>query len=203
MPNPLLVIPPLAVVFILLNVIRIPAYASLYCGAVILLVMFYKRYGGAKGIFNALNEAAKGSTSVISTSAIVGFASVVAAVPGYALIQSVLTKASSGNPYLYGAIAVAVIAGVSGSATGGIKFVLAEFSEKLLAMGANPASLSRVMTMAALTFDSLPHNSATVLTLNYCGVTHKEGYKHVCFTTVIATTISAIMGIILASMGIC
>lgn len=203
MPNPLLVIPPLAVVFILLNVIRIPAYAALYCGAVILLVMFFKRYGGIKGIFNALNDAAKGSMSVISTSAIVGFASVVAIVPGYALIQSVLTKASSGNPYLYGAIAVAVIAGVSGSATGGIKFVLAEFSEKLLAMGANPSSLSRVMTMASLTFDSLPHNSAIVLTLNYCGVTHKEGYKHVCFTTVIATLISSAMGIVLASMGVC
>jgi len=80
---------------------------------------------------------------------------------------------------------------------------LAEMTRLGMAMGANPASLSRVMTMAALTFDSLPHNSATVLTLNYCGVTHKEGYKHVCFTTVIATTISAIMGIILASMGIC
>lgn len=203
MPNPLMVIPPLAVVFILLNVVRLPAYAALYCGAVVLLVMFFSRYGGIKGIFEALNDAAKGSTSVVSTSAIVGFASVVAVVPGYELIQTVLTKASSGNPYLYAAIAVAVIAGVSGSATGGIKFVLAEFSDKLLAMGANPSSLSRVMTMASLTFDSLPHNSAIVLTLNYCGVTHKEGYKHVFFTTVLATLVSAAMGIVLASMGIC
>ena len=48
----------------------------------------------------------------------------------------------------------------------------------------------------------MPHNSAIVLTLNACNVTHKEGYKHLAVTTVLNTTIAAIIAIIFAMIGI-
>lgn len=202
LPNPLLVILPLGVTLGALNIFKVPAYASLYLGAIVCMIMFYKRLGGIQGEIDTLNKAAKASMSVMSTCAIIGFSAIVTAVPGYNLLLGGLEKASFGNPYIFAFICVAVIAAVSGSATGGVKFVLQSFSEKLLAMGGNPASLVRVIVASSLTFDSLPHNSAVVLTLNACNVSHKDGYKHVAVTTVVNTVLATIIAIVFAMIGI-
>ena len=166
------------------------------------MVMFWKRLGGAKAVIAVLNKAAKSSQSVIATCAIIGFSSIVTAVPGYNLLLSGLEKASGGNPYIFAFVAVAAIAAVTGSATGGVKFVLNSFSQKLLDMGGNPASLCRVICASSLTFDSLPHNSAVVLTLEACNVSHKEGYKHLFVTTVLNTTIATVIAILFSMVGI-
>ena len=79
---------------------------------------------------------------------------------------------------------------------------MANFTDKLLAMGGNPYALTRLTSIASLTFDSLPHNSAIVLTLQYCGVSHKDGYKHLFFCTVVTTTAATIVNIIMAHLGI-
>ncbi len=202
LPHPLLVIFPLGVVLVALNLFQIPAYASLYLGAVVAMVLFFRRLGGLDGVTQTLNKAAKSSMSVMSTCAIIGFSSIVTAVPGYNLLLSGLEKISGGNPYIFAFICVAVIAAVSGSATGGVKFVLQSFSDRLLAMGGNPASLCRVICASSLTFDSLPHNSAVVLTLNACNVSHKEGYRHVAVTTVLNTTIVTAIAVLFAMIGI-
>jgi H+/gluconate symporter-like permease len=202
LPHPLLVVLPIGVVLVALNAFKVPAYASLYLGAVVAMVLFFRRLGGLNGVTATLNKAAKNSMSVIATCAIIGFSSIVTAVPGYNLLLAGLEKVSGGNPYLFAFICVAAIAAVSGSATGGVKFVLQSFSDKLLAMGGNPASLCRVICASSLTFDSLPHNSAVVLTLNACNVSHKEGYKHVAVTTVLNTTIATAIAIVFAMIGI-
>ncbi len=202
LPHPALVIPPIAVVLIALNVFRVPGYASLYLGAIVAMIMFWKRLGGGKAVVQTLNKAAKSSQSVIATCAIIGFSSIVTSVPGYNLLLGGLEKVSGGNPYIFAFVAVAAIAAVSGSATGGVKFVLNSFAEKLVAMGGNPANLTRVICASSLTFDSLPHNSAVVLTLDACHVSHKEGYKHLFFTTVVNTTIATVIAIIFAMIGI-
>lgn len=202
LPHPLLAVVPIGVVLTALNVFSVPAYASLYLGGLAAIVLFYHRLGGLKGVTATLNQAAKSSMSVLATCAIIGFSSIVAAVPGYELLLGGLERLSGGNPYIFAFICVAVIAGVSGSATGGVKFVLDSFGEKLLAMGGDPSSLVRVISASARTFDSLPHNSAIVLTLNACNVTHREGYKHLAVTTVLNTTIATIIAIVFAMIGI-
>ena len=202
LPQPVLILPPIAAVLIALNVFKIPGYASLYIGAVVAMVMFWKRLGGFQAIVKVLNKAAKSSQSVIATCAIIGFSSIVTAVPGYNLLLTGLEKVSGGNPYVFAFVAVAAIAAVSGSATGGVKFVLNTFSQKLLDMGGNPASLCRVICASSLTFDSLPHNSAVVLTLEACNVSHKEGYKHLFVTTVVNTTLATVITILFGMIGI-
>ena len=202
LPHPLLILPPIAAVLIALNVFKIPGYASLYIGAIVSMIMFWKQLGGAKAVIAVLNKAAKSSQSVIATCAIIGFSGIVTAVPGYNLLLSGLEKASGGNPYIFAFVAVAAIAAVSGSATGGVKFVLNSFSQKLLDMGGDPASLCRVICASSLTFDSLPHNSAVVLTLEACNVSHKEGYKHLFVTTVLNTTIATAIAILFSMLGI-
>ncbi|MCD8083642.1 MAG: hypothetical protein LUE86_09105, partial [Clostridiales bacterium] len=101
LPNPLLVILPLGVVLVALNLFQIPAYASLYLGAVVAMILFFRRLGGLDGVTQTLNKAAKSSMSVMSTCAIIGFSSIVTAVPGYNLLLGGLEKISGGNPYLF------------------------------------------------------------------------------------------------------
>lgn len=97
--------------------------------------MFWKRYEGFHKIVNTMAEGAKNSQSVIQTAAICGLASVVGAVPGYNLLLGLLEKASFGSPYIMLFVCIAVIAGFTGSATGGLAFVLDNFTDKLVAMG--------------------------------------------------------------------
>ena len=77
----------MGVTLVMLNGLRITAYLCLYCGAMVSMVLFWKRLGGLKGALATLNKAAKGSMSVIGTAAIVGFGTIVTAVPGYQLVQ--------------------------------------------------------------------------------------------------------------------
>jgi len=202
LPHPALVIPPIGTVLVALNIFKIPGYASLYLGSCVAMIMFWKRLGGGKAVVQTLNKAAKSSQSVIATCAIIGFSSIVTSVPGYNLLLAGLEKVSGGNPYIFAFVAVAAIAAVSGSATGGVKFVLNSFADKLVEMGGNPVNLTRVICASSLTFDSMPHNSAVVLTLDACHVSHKEGYKHLFVTTVINTTIATVIAIILAMIGV-
>ena len=58
------------------------------------------------------------------------------------------------------------------------------------------------MTFSSLSFDSLPHNSAIVLVLNYCGVSHKEGYRYLGVTTVVFPLLVSIVGVILGTLGV-
>lgn len=199
MPNPWIALIPFGLVFVLLNGFGWPAWGALLAGAVSLLVIFWTKYPDKKKI---LNDAAKGSMSVISTAAIVGFGSVVSAAPGYQYIAGFLNSTSFGNPYLYAAIAVSIIAAVTGSATGSMRLILDSSAERMLAMGARPDALSRIFTMSSFGFDSLPHSSAIVLTLNCCNVTHKEGYKHLFVTTVLTNTLALAVGVIMTSLGI-
>ena len=192
----------MGIVVVLLNVIHWPAWAALFIGCVVLAIMFWKRYQGFHKIVNTLAEGAKNSQSVIQTAAICGLASVVGSVPGYNLLLSLLEKASFGSPYIMLFVCIAVIAGFTGSATGGLAFVLDNFTDKLVAMGGNPETLTRIANISQITFDSLPHNSAIVLTLSYCGVTHKEGYKHLFVVTVVTTTLATIANIIMAHLGV-
>ena len=204
LPSPWLVVLVIGLVLVLLTVFKFPAALSMYCGALLCIVIFWNRYGKFDGVVKILTKAAKGSISVMNTAALVGFGTLVAAVPAYTLLTSFLDKVSGGNPYIFTFVAVAIIAACCGSATGGMKFICSTFYDKLIVqMGGIPAGVSRVVTEAALTFDSLPHNSAVVLTLDACHVTHKEGYKHVFVCTVLNTTLATIIAIVMASLGLC
>jgi H+/gluconate symporter-like permease len=59
-------------------------------------------------------------------------------------------------------------------------------------VGINPALMHRVAVIGAGTLDLLPHNSAVVMLLALCGVSHRESY----FDVVIVGIISAVLALI-------
>lgn len=200
LPNPCLILVPLIFIVVTLNVFHFPAYASLFCGSVIIILMFAKML--IPSCNKLLGKAVQNSQVVVTTAALSGFGAVVTAVPGYGLVAKGLAAVSFGNPYLYTIIAVAVIAAISGSAYGSMRIACTAIGDKVLALGGNPAVISRLMSLSSLSFDSLPHNSACVLILGYCGVSHKEGYKYLGVTTVLIPLMVSIIGVILGSLGI-
>jgi len=202
LPNPFLMLIPLAFVIIPMNFLNVPAWAALLLGCVVIMVLFNSRLGGVKGAMNFLAEAAENSQVVMATGAICGIAALITAVPGYQVVLKFLESVSSGNPYVMCAVAVGLLAGFAGSSLGGIQFVLANYVDKLIAMGASPIALTRIIAVSCLTLDSLPHDSANIITFQACGVKFREGYYHFVFCTIISTTLATIITIIMSSMGI-
>jgi len=199
LPATWLIIPPIGVVLVLLNVFHWPAYLALFAGSAILLVLFWKRYKALKEIFN---DAAQESQYVIITAAIVGFGSIVKSVPGFITVSNVLTKLSGGNVYLFAFFAINVLAAVSGSSMGGISIAASAWGDKLLATGINRESMARLFTVSSMGMDSLPFNSANLLTIKYCDVDAKQGNKHLFIVTCLMGTAVGIIPVITAMLGI-
>ena len=201
LPNPWITILPVGTVIVLLNVLHVPAFASLFAGClVVFLILVCLRR--TKGVVAAVSVACENSKSIITTAAVVGFGAIVSAVPGFQVFVEFLSKVSFGNPLIYAFIAVCILTAVTGSSSGGMTIALDTIGPKLLAMGGNPQSIARVIAITSLGLDSLPHNSAIVLTLNYCGVSHKEGYKYLFVTTVLLPLLGGCIAVLFGMIGI-
>ena len=125
----------------------------------------------------------------VNTASEYGFGAVIAALPGFLLIQHALQRIS--NPLLNEAVTVTTLAGVTGSASGGLSIALAAMSEQFI--GSAQAAqiplevLHRVASMASGGMDTLPHNGAVITLLAVTGLTHKTSYRDIFVLTCIKT----------------
>jgi H+/gluconate symporter-like permease len=125
----------------------------------------------------------------MNTASEYGFGAVIALLPGFAVIADALRAIP--NPLINEAISVSVLAGITGSASGGMSIALAAMSESFIA-AANAANiplevLHRVASMASGGMDTLPHNGAVITVLAVTGLTHREAYKDIFAITLIKT----------------
>jgi H+/gluconate symporter-like permease len=125
----------------------------------------------------------------INTASEYGFGSVIAALPGFLVIRDALRAIP--NPLINEAITVTALAGITGSASGGMSIALAAMSDqfKEMATAANiPFEvLHRVASMASGGMDTLPHNGAVITLLAVCGLTHVQSYRDIFAITCIKT----------------
>ncbi len=98
-------------------------------------------------------------------------------------VSPVLSKALAAipNPLLNEAISVTVLAGITGSASGGMSIAPAAMSETFVA-AAHAANiplevLHRVAAMASGGMDTLPHNGAVITLLAITGLSHRRGLR--------------------------
>ena len=94
---------------------------------------------------------------------------------------------------------MSVLAGITGSSSGGLSIALGTLGSEYLAMaeqaGINPELMHRVATLAAGGMDTLPHSGAVITLLAICGLTHRQSYAHVAMVT-IALPIVALISVI-------
>jgi H+/gluconate symporter-like permease len=125
----------------------------------------------------------------MNTAAEYGFGAVIASLPGFLVIRDALSAIP--NPLINEAITVSVLAGITGSASGGMSIALAAMADQFIA-AANAAGiplevLHRVASMASGGMDTLPHNGAVITLLAVTGLTHKQSYGDIFAITCIKT----------------
>lgn len=141
----------------------------------------------AKSLLPAINEGANGSLSAImNTACAVGFGSIVKIVPGFILLKNAMLN-MPGSILFSEAVAVNVLAGSTGSASGGMSIALEALGPQYLAkaaeIGMNPELLHRIASIASGGLDTLPHNGAVLTLLAVSNCTHKESYIDVFVTS--------------------
>ena len=109
-----------------------------------------------------------------NTAAVVGFGGVAKNVPAFQRAVDAMTNIP-GSPLIGAAIAVSVIAGMTGSSSGGQAIALPLLAPHYLDMGVNPEALHRVVAISSGALDSLPHNGYVVTTIqSIAGETHRS-----------------------------
>jgi H+/gluconate symporter-like permease len=140
---------------------------------------------------------AEGSKSAIggallasmNTASEYGFGAVIAALPGFLVVASALEAIP--NPLVNEAVTVTAMAGITGSASGGMSIALAAMADSFIAnaqaAGIPMEVLHRVASMASGGMDTLPHNGAVITLLAVTGLTHRQSYKDIFAITLIKT----------------
>jgi H+/gluconate symporter-like permease len=161
---------------------------ALLCGILTVLAFAWREVAAR---FAAGSKAAVGGALLASmnTASEYGFGAVIAALPGFLVIREAL--AAIPNPLVNTAVTVTALAGVTGSASGGMSIALAAMAEQFkaaaTAAGIPFEVLHRVAAMASGGMDTLPHNGAVITLLAVTGLTHRQSYGDIFVVTCLKT----------------
>jgi H+/gluconate symporter-like permease len=168
---------------------------ALSIGIVIAYLLGHKNIPKSGGLQKALTAGVAGSLlAIMNTASEVGYGNVIAALDGFKTIAHFLIGLQiGGTPLVSEAVSITTIAGITGSASGGMSIALDLMSKEWLAwahsIGMSPDILHRVASMASGGFDTLPHNGAVITLLAVCGLTHRESYLDIGVITLMKTAI--------------
>jgi H+/gluconate symporter-like permease len=147
-----------------------------------------------------LNMSIAGSLlATMNTGAEYGFGGVISSLPGFAKISDGISSTFT-NPLVNGAVTTSSLAGITGSASGGMGIALGAMADKynqaITAANIPPEVMHRVVAMASGGMDTLPHNGAVITLLAVTGLTHKQSYRDIFAITIIKTAaVFVIIGI--------
>jgi H+/gluconate symporter-like permease len=140
---------------------------------------------------------------VMSVASLVGFGSVVAALPAFSAVRDWVLRIE-GGPLIGLAVATNVLAALTGSASGGLTIALGALGDTYMKIasthGIDPGLMHRVAVIGAGTLDSLPHNGAVVTLLAVCGATHRTSYLDIVVAAMIGPMIALAAVIVLGSL---
>ena len=203
MPNPFLSMLPLVMVLVVSFIFHDSLKQSalliaLTCGVLGTILLNWKKFKNLEG---ALSSGTAGALIAIdNTAAVVGFGTVAKASPAFTVVVDAMTSLP-GHELIGAAVAVSVIAGLTGSASGGQSIALPALAPHYLDLGVDPDALHRVVAISSGALDSLPHNGYVVTTIRaICGEKHKDAYAPLAALTVIVPVLGVIMAIALFVM---
>jgi len=199
LPNFLLSLLPIILIMVLLNVVKFHVVVSMTAGILLTILLFFNNMKGK--IKSSLGAGTSNAyPAIMNTALAVGFGGIIQVLPGFQQLVNGLDAISGGNPYLFAFIAVNLMAGFAGSASGGMTIALNAVGDKLLATGANPEALARIVAVSSVGLDSLPHNGAIITMLTYAGVSHKDGYKPMFIVSVVIPVIAGLYCVVLGNL---
>ncbi|MDZ4144136.1 MAG: GntP family permease [Burkholderiales bacterium] len=151
----------------------------------------------------ALEQGASASVlPLLNTASQVGYGAVIASLVGFALIRNAMLGVAPDNPLVSLSIAVNVLAGITGSASGGLSIALQTLGDHWLDMGRAagiaPDLLHRVTAIATGGLDALPHNGAVITLLGICKLNHRQSYPDIF---VVAVAIPLLALVVVVTLG--
>lgn len=163
---------------------------ALLCGVLMVIVFSYSRI--KSHINKGINASIAGTLlATINTASEYGFGAVIASLAGFTSIKNLIGGTFS-NPLVNETVTTTTLAGITGSASGGMSIALAAmgqtYMEQAQKFGIDPQVLHRVASMASGGMDTLPHNGAVITLLTVTGLTHKQSYKDIFAITLLKTS---------------
>jgi H+/gluconate symporter-like permease len=161
--------------------------------------------------FRSLGQLVKtltaGTTSslapIFNTASEVGYGATVASLTGFAALKNALLGIAPSNPLISESICVNLLAGITGSASGGLTIALEAlgptFLERGVAAGISPEVMHRIAAMSCCGLDTLPHNGAVVTLLLICGLTHWQSYLDIFVVSVLGPIVATVTVLVLAT----
>jgi H+/gluconate symporter-like permease len=179
-------------------------WALIIALVVSIIVLLLVSIGRWANLQQSINKGVLGSMlPIFNTASEVGYGAVIASLAGFAIIRDAVLNVSS-NPLISEAVAMNVLAGITGSSSGGLSIALQTLGADYLRManeaGISPDLLHRVAVMSAGVFDSLPHCGAIITLLSICKLTHKQSYLNIAAMTIVIPLIALSVVIALGTM---
>ncbi len=159
----------------------------------------------AATLFPSLGDGAGAAViPIFNTACLVGFGAVIASLPAFETLRESILSIAPGNPLVSLSIAVNILAGITGSASGGMSIALdtlgARYLELGTAAGFDPAVLHRVTAVATGGLDALPHNGAVVTLLSICGMSHAKSYLDIFVVALLGPLLALAAIVLVASL---
>ena len=175
--------------------------ASLAISIIVLLIVM-RNYLSAK--LKSVNQGTMESLlPIFNTASEVGYGATIAALSSFALIKTKILGIFPEYPLISEAVAINVLAGITGSASGGLSIALEALGSTYLSLAEaaniSPELLHRVATLSCGGFDTLPHNGAVITLLGICGLTHKKSYFDIFTIAVALPVISTAVVVVLGT----
>lgn len=164
------------------------------------MLLHWRRWQDLKG---SLNQGTFSSMlPIFNTASEIAYGAVIASLAGFAVVQAALAGISS-NILVNEAIAVNIMAGITGSAAGGLGLALGMLGKTYAAAaataGISPELLHRVAAIACGGLDSLPHNGAVITMLGICRLTHREAYFDMFMVSVVGPLLALVVVLIVGT----
>lgn len=171
--------------------------ASMFIACLAVIVFNRKRFANLNG--SLTSGAMSSMLPTFNTGSEVGYGVTIASLAAFAIVKSAVVDITPGYPLISASLAVNVMAGITGSASGGMSIALAALGDTYRQMaidqGVSLEWMHRVVAMSSGGLDTLPHNGAVITMFIICGLTHRQSYADlgmvtlvIPFSTVIVTT---------------
>lgn len=185
---------------------RISTWAVLLALLAAILVVLLANIGRLGELFQAFAQGARDSLMpIFNTASEVGYGTVIGSVAAFAVVREAVTGLSS-NALLNSAVAVSALAGITGSASGGMTIALNTLGDDLILQAENQGlameTMHRIIAMGSGGLDTMPHNGAIISLLIICNLTHRDSYKDIfVITLAITSAVTLLMIAILSIFG--
>ena len=168
---------------------------SLLFGIVLVMLFGWKSFK-RKRIESLTEGAMSVMDALICVCAICGYGALIKKTAAFSAIESLILTLDM-DPYLLCVVVIILLSIVTASGTSSMVLFFTTFGERCLAMGANPEALHRLSGIASTSFDSMPQNGPTIVTLRAFKMSHKEGYKWIFYVQCLMPLTSILVALVM------